>query len=63
MTPAGRPIDHPGQVVELGCWQPKRTGKGDGIVITAARVNLLRVNKTVQADEDAEPLQSRTLLP
>ena len=32
-------------------------------MITAARVNLLRVNKTVQADEDAEPLQSQTLLP
>jgi hypothetical protein len=41
--------------VELNCWQPKRTGKGDGIVITGARVNLLRVNKTVDLNPDDTP--------
>ncbi|HEY3018763.1 MAG TPA: hypothetical protein VGJ32_01140 [Solirubrobacteraceae bacterium] len=38
--------------VELNCWQPKRTGKGDGIVITGARVILLRVQKGVDLNPD-----------
>src|SRR3954451_3992988 len=30
--------------LELGCWQPKRTGKGDGVVITGIKILLQRID-------------------
>jgi hypothetical protein len=41
--------------LELSCWQPKRTGKGDGVVITGLKLSLLRIDANTNLNPDPNP--------
>jgi hypothetical protein len=53
ITVGGTPTTQtPADKLELSCWQPKRTGKGDGVVITGIKLSLLRIDANTNLNPD-----------
>jgi hypothetical protein len=53
ITVGGSPtIQTPADKLELACWQPKRAGKGDGVVITGIKLSLLRIDANTNLNPD-----------